>query len=77
MELIIQRLITVLKEIRSLKPEECEGCGIWTDGLLERLLMNYRGHRLCSWCALNWRRRGEREGRALSFYEYTSGKLEV
>jgi len=72
----IRKLIDLLKVILSLKPEECSGCGIWTDGQYERVLTDYKGHRLCGWCVVNWRHRNQLEGRTLLFTEFKNGKLE-
>ena len=70
-------LISVLEKIKPFLTERCEGCLIYTrmPMRLESRLADYRGHRICGWCVVNWKEREKLSGRKISFEEYHEGKL--
>ena len=74
---LIKRLLAVLRAVLRqallILPRQCSGCHIWTGGI-ERSLIDYRGHEICSWCQYNWLQKEKRAGRRISFKEYTGVK---
>jgi len=50
---------------------KCEGCLIVTGGVEEDRLIDFRGHYICSWCIVQWKKREEREGRKIDWQEFT------
>lgn len=58
-----------------IKEDQCESCQIFTDGVEEHYIEEYREHRICSWCENQWRRKEERVGRLITFDEFVKGKL--
>lgn len=57
--------------------EKCEGCGIFTGGIEEQRLADYRGHRICFWCITQWGRKDRREGRETSWEEFAKPVSDV
>ena len=71
---LVRRAISILKSWIKLT-SECEGCHIYIGGL-ESHLIDYRGHRICSWCINNWKHREELAGYELSFAECRGETIE-
>lgn len=51
----------------------CAGCLISSGGIEEGLLIDFRGHALCSWCVWRWPNEEKLYKRRISFDEYTQG----
>ena len=58
-----------------IKEGQCEACHIFTDGVEEHYIFEYRGHQICGWCEAQWRYREKRVGREISWEEFVKGKL--
>jgi len=52
---------------------QCESCGIIAPGSRENRLLDYREHRICSWCIDGWKNREELFRRGLTRQEFTKG----
>jgi len=63
-------LVEVMEEC-----EVCEACGISNQGVEEHGLVEYREHRICTYCVRSWAAREKRTGYKLSWEEFTTGKL--
>lgn len=57
------------------KEGQCESCGIFTDGVEEYYIFEYRERKVCSWCQALWRRKEERAEREISWEEFVSGEI--
>jgi len=55
--------------------EECEACGISSQGVEEHGLVDHREHRICAYCVRSWVAREKRAGYELSWAEFITGKL--
>ena len=56
-----------------MKKPRCEACGIIEGGKVCReVLSEHDGEMVCSWCESKWKKREEREGREITFYEFTN-----
>lgn len=58
-----------------MEEEQCECCRIGIGGVEENYISEYREHRICSYCQLEWVNREDKAGREITWKEFVSGKL--